>query len=831
MWIDWELSSQHVSDSQGIRVACVLPPLEPNDSNDEYRIVTGNQGGGLCEFGIPSGSLRPINYQHNHSITAILASLSAGFYVTGCKDNAVRIFDSTTHELTATLNGHDKPVTSLSFVKSACAGDNKSAVYLVTGSWDGTAKIWDVSHQALIATLPGHENSTCVTGLPAVTGASPNNNNIVMIATGSAGIAQNNQISGHTVRIWSVDVRTRKIQCISSVANDHDGPIRDITTMVDTCSCNANGSNPSMIVTCSNDGTVRLRSSVTGESLSILTFQQKQQQHPPMLLSVAPVIEESNNCGDESNIKTISIVSSAEDGHVVAWDQNNDANDVIEPQVIGHPSCVWSVLGLPKGDFATCCQDGTLRVFTKSSDRMAPNPIKEKFAEIAREAATTKQSGPTPDEVAKLPLWENILQKSGTSEGQVQLFNKNNTAIAAQWSVSSQTWIEVGQVIGSADGGTIDGVQYDHVLPIDVDQTGGGVAKLQIGYNNGENQFVAAQRFIDAYMLPQHHLNEVANYIQQRVENQAPSLDMGSTGGTDPTSSSGGGVSAAKTGVPMISYDHLPMPAYKSFELSVNSATATLEKMKKKIVEFEILSEPQLKSLSNLMATLGSTNRYHSTKIGVNDLKVISDILNVFPRNQAFPALDLARLTVAHPDGARSHNFDYWNSMICKALSMCADTSDLEGPAATAIPMFSLRLFVNSFRGGPGSLRAITSQLEAVMRCNEKFILSPNKNVRLAVATLLYNSSFYVFSNKDDAKVPVIGSHIVLQVDKILKSKSYETEALIRSMVALGTVVIANPNAKETAKAECVVSRVEMSASAHGCTAKSIAKELYNAIA
>ncbi|MGK3740232.1 MAG: phospholipase A-2-activating protein [Bacillariaceae sp.] len=824
MEIDWELSGQFVSDSQGIRVACVLPPLGGDSSDDNYRIVTGNQGGGLCEFSIPSGSLKPIEYQHNHAISALLSSSSSssssdnGFYVTGCKDNLVRVFDSTSHELKATLKGHEKPVTSMAFVRAGA--DASTNDYLVTGSWDGTAKIWDVHRQAMLATLPGHENSTCVTGL-VPTKDQPAN--IIKIATGSAGIAQNNQIQGYTVRIWTVDIQTGQVQCEHTVANDHEGPIRDISTLGGG---GQQQQNTPIIATCSNDGSVRLRSSDTGESLSTLTFLQQQSSHPPMLLSVAPVLEDSAAAdSDNNNAVVTNIISSAEDGNVVAWGYQDDS--VTEPQIIMHPSCVWKVIGLPKGDFATCCQDGTLRIFTKASDRMVPQAEKEAFDHAVQEATAKKQSGPSAEEVAKLPLWENNLQKRGTSEGQVQLFNKNNNAIAAQWSASSQTWIEVGQVMGSADGGTIDGAQYDHVLPIEVDQADGGVAKLQIGYNNGENQFVAAQRFIDAHMLPQNHLNDIANYIQQRVGNQTPTLGM--EGGA--TTAAASPTPVATTGMPMIGYKHIPVPAYKSFELPVKSATTTLEKMKKKIEEYGHLSDSQLATLTNLMTTLGATNRYHSSKIEQDELKMISDMLGSFPRNEVFPALDLARLTVAHPDGAHSSNVTYWNTMICKALSMCADTTDLDGPAAVAIPMLSLRLFANAFRGGPGSLQAITSQLEPILRCNGKFITSKNKNIRLSVATLLYNLSFYVHSNKDDASAAIIASQVVLQVDTVLKSKMYETEALIRSMVALGTVVTASPEAKETAKSAYIVSRVEMSASSHGDLAKSIAKEVYNAIA
>uniref|UniRef100_A0A7S0T8U4 PUL domain-containing protein n=1 Tax=Pseudo-nitzschia delicatissima TaxID=44447 RepID=A0A7S0T8U4_9STRA len=114
------------------------------------------------------------------------------------------------------------------------------------------------------------------------------------------------------------------------------------------------------------------------------------------------------------------------------------------------------------------------------------------------------------------------------------------------------------------------------------------------------------------------------------------------------------------------------------------------------------------------------------------------------------------------------------------------------------------------------------------MRCNKKFLHSKNKNVRLSAATLLYNISFYVFSQGSDPSD--IGSRVALQVDTILTAKSYETEALIRSLVALGTVALASPQSKETAKSAFVVSRVEMSASPHGDLARALAKEVYSVL-
>jgi phospholipase A-2-activating protein len=280
----------------------------------------------------------------------------------------------------------------------------------------------------------------------------------------------------------------------------------------------------------------------------------------------------------------------------------------------------------------------------------------------------------------------------------------------------------------------------------------------------------------------------------------------------------------------MVSYQHLPMTGYKSFELPPKTGATTLEKMKNKIQEYGKLSDAQLALISTLMDTVLATSRYHATKVPAAELAVIADMLEVFPPNEAFPALDLARLTVLHPDAASASNSAFWQKVISKALSLC-EIEGLEGPAAVAIPMLSLRLFANAFRGGPGSLEAAAAlYLEELLKCANKFIPSKNKNVRLSVATLLYNISYYLHSNNPPAR-PEIASQVVAAVDSILKCNTYEGEAVTRALVALGTVVMASPEAKEAAKALHVVSRVEMAASPHGDVAKTVAKEVYNVMA
>ena len=755
MNIDWELAhSFTVDDGVGVRCACELPST---DEEQSYRVIVGTQGGALFQWTLPSQSLLPIGYQHDNGISAIISSADNNIYVTGCKDSNIRIFDGTTHELLRTCKGHDKPVSSLAWV---VGGGGDTTQYLISGSWDGTAKVWNPTTGALIATLPNHENSACVTGLRS------DEAGVLLVATGSAGIAQNNRIQDHSVRIWKINVTTGQVDLGTTVANDHQGPIRDIMQ----------SANDGFLATCSNDGTVKLRSVDTGECLSTLAFPPV--SDPPMLLSIA-----SSATGT---------VAAAEDGHVVFWKTGE------EPQLIRHAACVWQVLQLSNNDIATCCQDGYVRVFTQATDRIASEELRNDFTSAVLAATQKSSSGPSQEEVQKLPKWELNALQQGKKEGQVQLFQKTGVAIAAQWSMASQTWIEVGQVVsGDSDdnSGMIDGVKYDLILPIEVDQQGGGVAKLNIGYNTGENPFVASQRFIDSHTLPQHHLAEIADYIQQRV---------GTSGG--PTI----GAPSSTTAVAPAVYQHLPMRGFKYFDLT---KATNFDKMLTKIGEVGQLSETEMTTLKELTDTLSQTSRYHATKVDPAAFKVLEKMLSWEPA-QAFPALDLARLAVLHPDTPKSWNLE---KMVSAAHALCD-----KDPDGVAVPMLMMRLIANCLKGPVEVL-----DLTQVMALTEKCVASKNKNVRLSVATVLLNVSSYL-NNATPApnNVVDVATQVVVQVNSILEAKSYESEAMVRALLSLGTVLLAS-DTKDVANSLFLANKVEFAASPHGDKAKGVAVEIY----
>lgn len=178
------------------------------------------------------------------------------------------------------------------------------------------------------------------------------------------------------------------------------------------------------------------------------------------------------------------------------------------------------VVGIPdtNGDFLTAGHDGVLRHFSRDpvkTARSSSTQLTDQLAQEVQEAVIKRKRGPSSEELAKATKWEDrgLRQHTGKSENQVMVFNKDGKMIAAQW--MSGSWVEVGEVTGSSDGGYVGSEFFDHVLPVEM-ETPRGLRSLNLGYNNGENPFVAAQRFINQNELGQNYLQEIADWIIAR---------------------------------------------------------------------------------------------------------------------------------------------------------------------------------------------------------------------------------------------------------------------------------------------------------------------------
>jgi phospholipase A-2-activating protein len=687
----YKLSQTLITDGEPVRA------LAATNSH----LITGSESGILSAIALAKSSKKTScsttdiaiqpggeGTRHSHHITALIRIPwnQNGGYITGCKDNIVRVFDEN-HKLSLMLKGHDNAVTSLSWLQVP----ELQHPLLVSGSWDGTAKLWSVELGQCLATLPGHENTVSVQGLPP-------SDNIARLATGSAGLAHGNNIIDHKIRLWDVlydnKAHAVQVQLKTTVANDHNGPIRDL--VFDQMS--------QMLLSCSNDGTVKVRDTITGEVVTTLFFplENVQSSQPPMLLSV-------------DSIGGGKVLACSEDGNAVVWDVSVDAGEN-SVQVIPHPGCVWDIMALDNGDFVTACHDGCIRVFSEDPEKEASEAERAAFQEAVIQNSVKHSSGPSAQEIAALPKWEQNASVFGKSDGQVQLFQKNGKAIAAQWSVASVTWIEVGEVTGqNTNTGTIDGVEYDHVFPIEVDVPGGGVQNLQIGYNDGQNPFTVAQNFIDEHMLNQAYLAQIADYIRSRVgEGAGPTLGMQNASESSVPATSGMAPMDITTDANRPDFKYFPMIGYKCFD--TGSDTNTLSKICKKIREFNLTLNSNLSpdeastELDHLCATISATNRYHATTISDVEMNIIYKMIKHWSLLQVFPAIDLARLVAIHPDASKPSRSSYWEEIIELVLDRCEQVRKTN-TGSPAVPMLSFRLFSNCFRGGVGSQAGVVSNL------------------------------------------------------------------------------------------------------------------------
>ena len=347
---------------------------------------------------------------HSYWVTAV-ASLAPnshplfplGLTICGARDNLIRLYDMQGNVLQC-LSGHEKPPVSFSWTKD---------FQLVSGSWDGTARVWDLESGECKLTLGGHENAVNVLCLTENETSQAN-----LLATVSSGESVNSKPANFKLRIWSLTTGEQ----VTTPIEDHAGSIRSIFRIPGTG-----------FATTSNDGSVLVRSSLdSGGGGSVNTFLHPPQVggegYPPFVLggSAVDLSLLTSSAADATGFATC-----GEDGTVVVWKGTE-----LE-QVLPHPSSVWAVCSLsppnkpPKGsassgwygcDIATAGHDGFLRVFScdpvRNSKPLAVAMQNDLDQEIA-EAQARLNKGPSSEEIAAAPKWEDRGGLPGSSESQV----------------------------------------------------------------------------------------------------------------------------------------------------------------------------------------------------------------------------------------------------------------------------------------------------------------------------------------------------------------------------------------------------------------------------
>jgi phospholipase A-2-activating protein len=465
-------------------------------------------------------------------------------------------------------------------------------------------------------------------------------------------------------------------------------------------------------------------------------------------------------------------------------------------QSLPHPCCVWAVLPLQSsydGDFLTAGNDGIIRYFSRNPALTSLSTSEQLTLQLlaeVEELRSKRRKGPSDEDLAKVTKWELRGSQVGKSEGQVMLFNKDQRLIAAQWSMASQVWIEVGEVTATENRGEISGVEYDHVLPVEI-ETPTGLRNLQLGYNNGENPFVAAQRFIDSNELNQGYLAQIADWITQRAgQSSAPTLDMA---GSSQTRSSAPAAAAASV-VSQISYPH----GIRACTVFDDQPTSFASKVTAKIQEFNALvasgrlSDADLDNLASLLKVLAQTSFYHSSNIIATQLKPLAMILAWNDPQRTFPAYDILRLVAVHPAGAVTLAS---NPLFVDAIGYAVQYLRSRETSSPALLLTSLRFLANCYRQEPlriALLRSLSPSIVDVLDTIHLHVVSTNKSVRLAVAYHLLNYAVAITSSSTVTRETWLQSSLssFLTSSLIVMSKESESyDAAYAVVLAVGTVM------------------------------------------
>ncbi|XP_031259128.1 phospholipase A-2-activating protein-like, partial [Pistacia vera] len=389
------------------------------------------------------------------------------------------------------------------------------------------------------------------------------------------------------------------------------------------------------------------------------------------------------------------IVSGSEDRFAKIW------KDGICIQSIEHPGCVWDAKFLENGDFVTACSDGVTRVWTVHPDKVADSLELEAYAsEISQYKRSRKRVGGL--KLEELPGLE-ALQIPGTSNGQTKIVREGDNGVAYSWNRREQKWDKIGEVVDGPDEGMNrpihDGTQYDYVFDVDI---GDGEPIRKLPYNRSDNPYDTADKWLLKENLPLSYRQQIVEFILQNTGqkdfNINPSFRDPYTGSSAYVPGQPSSMSAMPA---KPTFKHIPKKGMLVFD------AAQFDGILKKITEFNntLLTDVEKKNLSlteleisrlvAIVKILKDTSHYHSSSFADVDISLLLKLLKTWPVEMIFPVIDILRVTVLHPDGARVllKCVENPNDVLMEIINKVTAT-----PALPANLLTSIRAVTNLFR-------------------------------------------------------------------------------------------------------------------------------------
>ncbi|XP_063992024.1 phospholipase A-2-activating protein [Diachasmimorpha longicaudata] len=646
--------------------------------------------------------------------------------ITGSNDKSINIYILGEESPTRTINAHEDTVCNL-------RTGQEDGTFL-SSSWDLSAKLWSLENpEEPRLILRGHSLSVwCVADLKSG-----------LIITGSA---------DKLVIVWSRE------GTILQKLEGHTDCVRDIAVIKDD-----------EFLTCSNDTTVKHWSVLAGECLGTYSGHENFIYSIFTLPNAATVV----TCGEDKTVKL--------------WKNGENCQTIAIPA-----TSIWCVRILSNGDIAAGSSDGIIRIFSANSDRHASPEVLEAWkTAVSDDQAQSRLSLNDQIKLNELPDAA-ALSVPGKKDGQTLMVKEGGQGIAYSWSARDQTWVRMGEIVGTTEGNAktmYNGVEYDYVFSVDVQD---GFPPLKLPYNKTDDPWQAAQKFIHQHELSQMFLDQVANFIVKN-SSSTPALQPSSsyadpfTGGSryipgsglpnapKPTTSvpnpdpfTGITASSSHQEAPPAATVYIPHRSYLRLEQA--NAAAILNKLQEfnsKLVNTDKMPEEKVEALVNLISKDISDE-------SAEEVTALWNILEDWPPEFSFPALDIARLAVLHPSS---------NRCICSEKLFPIVQRHMSSEAVAANQMLTFRLLANMFTQEDGEKFGLSCS-DDILNLIVNLESFGSKNNQVAASTYMLNLSV-ALNKQDDVQKKIRALGVILTILPNLT----EIEAIFRTLVALGTLI------------------------------------------
>jgi phospholipase A-2-activating protein len=325
-----------------------------------------------------------------------------------------------------------------------------------------------------------------------------------------------------------------------------------------------------------------------------------------------------------------------------------------------------------------------------------------------------------------------------------------------------------------------------------------GKPPLKLPYNLSQNPYEAATKFIEKNELPISYLDQVANFITTNTQGATIGGQPEPQGQSDPWGSDnryrpGETASPAPVQAPKV----LPQKTYLSI------LVARIPPIQKKIQELNqalindghkdlSLNPSDLTTLSSLCKHLESTDATKSSQNDPLGLELAVKMATAWPYKDRLPALDLLRLLAVAPKTAKysSRGGNFIDVLAAGAL-------EVQPPAENNV-MMAARAFANLFESAEGRTLAVSEFSKIQEIISSTIRSSTNRNLLVAATTVYINYAVHFVAEPDSTNF----EHVLALIDtlgKILEAQG-DSEVVYRALVAVGTLITVDEEAKNAAK-------------------------------